>query len=52
MAVYAFVIEGQAWINDTTLSRRDSAGLWGAGRRIKLRTGAEDTDLLLVESAP
>jgi redox-sensitive bicupin YhaK (pirin superfamily) len=50
--LYAFVIEGQAWINDTTLSRRDSTGLWATGGRVKLRTGAEDTDLLLVESAP
>jgi quercetin 2,3-dioxygenase len=50
--LYVFAIEGQAWVNDTALSRRDSAGIWGAGKRIKLRTGVEDSDLLIVESAP
>ena len=50
--VYVFAIEGQAWVNDTSLSRRDSTGIWGGGKRIKLRTGVEDTDLLIVESAP
>lgn len=50
--VYVFAIEGQAWVNDLSLSRRDSTGIWGGGDRINLRTGAEDTDLLILESAP
>ncbi|MGO9935340.1 MAG: pirin family protein [Steroidobacteraceae bacterium] len=49
--VYVFVIEGEVVVNDTVLARRDSTGIWG-GERIKLRTGIEDADLLILETAP
>jgi len=49
--VYAFVIDGKAWVDDTVVSRRDSVGVWG-GEPLKLRTDAEDTDLLILETAP
>jgi len=49
--VYVFVLEGEAKVNDASLSRRDSTGLWGAGESIKLRTGEEDADLLIIETA-
>ena len=49
--VYVFVIEGEVVVNDTPLARRDSTGIWG-GERIKLRTGVEDADLLIIETAP
>jgi quercetin 2,3-dioxygenase len=48
--VYVFVLEGDVESNGTPLARRDSAGIWGADR-IQFRTGAQDTDLLIVESA-
>jgi quercetin 2,3-dioxygenase len=49
--VYVFAIEGQAWVNDTALGRRDSCGVWDY-ERIKVRTGRDDTDLLVIETAP
>ena len=49
--VYVFAIEGDALVNDTTLSRRDSAGIWGS-EPITLQTGTQGTDLLILESAP
>jgi quercetin 2,3-dioxygenase len=49
--VYVFVIDGTSNINDETLLRRDSMGVWGSGS-IRLRTGVEDSDLLILESAP
>jgi len=49
--VYVFVLEGEVHCNDVTLSRRDSSGIWGA-KRIDLRTGPQESDLLIVETAP
>jgi hypothetical protein len=48
--VYAFVLEGEMACDATPLARRDSAGIWGA-ERIQLRTGAQETDVLIVETA-
>lgn len=48
--VYAFVLEGQVDCGGTTLGRRDSTGLWGK-ERIQFRTGPEETDILIVETA-
>lgn len=49
--VYVFAIEGEVTCNDTTLGRRDSAGIWGADC-IYLKTGREEADILIVETAP
>jgi len=49
--VYLFALEGKAECNDIALGRRDSAGLWGE-ERIALRTGEQEADLLIVETAP
>jgi redox-sensitive bicupin YhaK (pirin superfamily) len=48
--VYAFVLEGEMACDGTPLARRDSAGIWDA-ERIQLRTGAQETDVLIVETA-
>jgi redox-sensitive bicupin YhaK (pirin superfamily) len=48
--VYAFVLEGEIAYDGTTLGRRDSTGIWGA-ERIPFRTGAQETDVLIVETA-
>jgi quercetin 2,3-dioxygenase len=48
--VYAFVLEGEMACDGTTLARRDSTGIWGA-ERIQIRTGAQETDALIVETA-
>jgi quercetin 2,3-dioxygenase len=48
--VYTFVLEGDITCDGTALARRDSAGTWGA-ERIQLRTGAEESDVLIVETA-
>ncbi|MDM0032337.1 pirin family protein [Variovorax sp. J22P271] len=47
--VYVFVLEGEASCNGTRLGRRDSTGIWGEAR-ITIETGAQDADLLIVES--
>jgi quercetin 2,3-dioxygenase len=49
--VYVFAIDGQAWVNDTALSRRDSIGIW-SDAPIELKTSAQETDLLILETAP
>jgi hypothetical protein len=49
--VYVFALEGNLDCNGAALGRRDSTGIWGA-ERIKLQTGAQETDLLIVETAP
>jgi len=49
--VYVFVLEGNVQCDDTTLSRRDSSGIWGA-ERINFQTGPQETDLMIVETAP
>jgi quercetin 2,3-dioxygenase len=49
--VYVFAIDGEARVNDAALSRRDSTGIW-TDAPIKLRTGAQETDLLILETAP
>lgn len=49
--VYVFTLEGEVTCNGTTLGRRDSAGIWGADC-ISLKSGAEEADLLIVETAP
>ncbi|WP_428563703.1 MAG: pirin family protein [Solidesulfovibrio sp. DCME] len=49
--VYVFVLDGEVHCNDVSLARRDSNGIWGA-KRIKLQTGPQETDLMLVETAP
>jgi redox-sensitive bicupin YhaK (pirin superfamily) len=46
--VYVFVLEGEVHCDD---ARRDSRGIWGA-EHINLRTWAEESDLLIVETAP
>jgi redox-sensitive bicupin YhaK (pirin superfamily) len=48
--VYASVLEGTVDCAGTPLERRDSTGIWGA-ERIPLRTSAQETDLLIVETA-
>jgi redox-sensitive bicupin YhaK (pirin superfamily) len=48
---YVFMIDGEATINDTALARRDSTGIW-SDEPIKLRTGEQETDLLIIETAP
>jgi quercetin 2,3-dioxygenase len=48
--VYTFVLEGEMDCDGTLLARRDSAGTWGA-ERIRLRTGAQEADVLIVETA-
>lgn len=48
--VYIFVLEGEAACAGVALERRDSTGIWGA-ERIALRAGAEDCDVLIVETA-
>lgn len=49
--VYAFVLDGQVDCRGTTLGRRDSTGIWGA-ERITFKTGDQETDLMIVETAP
>jgi quercetin 2,3-dioxygenase len=49
--VYVFVVDGEATCNGSKLGRRDSAGVWGEAS-FSITTGDEDTDLLIVESAP
>jgi quercetin 2,3-dioxygenase len=49
--VYVFVLEGEVQFDDVTLGRRDSRGLWKA-RDLKFRTGPQESDLLIVETAP
>jgi redox-sensitive bicupin YhaK (pirin superfamily) len=49
--VYVFVLEGEVHCDDVALARRDSCGIWGAGR-INLGTGPQETDLMIVETAP
>ncbi|HXO65784.1 MAG TPA: pirin family protein [Steroidobacteraceae bacterium] len=49
--VYVFAIEGEAFVNDTQLGRRDSTGIWAA-ERVSLRTGDQNADLLIIETAP
>lgn len=48
---YVFVIDGEATVNDTVLGRRDSTGIWSDGP-VKLRTSDQETDLLIIETAP
>jgi redox-sensitive bicupin YhaK (pirin superfamily) len=47
--LYLFVVEGSVTLNGTSLGRRDSAGIWSTGK-ITFQTGAEKTDILLVET--
>ena len=49
--VYVFVLEGEVHCDNVALARRDSRGIWGA-ERINLRTGQQETDLMIVETAP
>lgn len=49
--VYVFAVEGKVECNGTQLGRRDSAGIWGQ-QRIGLETGAQETELLIIETAP
>jgi redox-sensitive bicupin YhaK (pirin superfamily) len=48
--VYAFVLEGEMACDAATRARRDSTGIWGA-ERIQFRTGAQETDVLIIETA-
>ena len=47
--VYAFVIEGTARFNGTTLDRRDSAAVWGVDT-VEYESGAGRSDILFVET--
>jgi redox-sensitive bicupin YhaK (pirin superfamily) len=47
--VYVFLFDGKVECNGVALGRRDSAGLW-AEERIRLRTGDQESDLLIVET--
>jgi quercetin 2,3-dioxygenase len=47
--VYVFVLEGELRVGDIALSRRDSAGLWGA-TRLDCEIAADATDVILVET--
>jgi redox-sensitive bicupin YhaK (pirin superfamily) len=49
--VYVFVLEGEVLFDDVTLGRRDSRGIWN-GQDLKFRTGPQESDLLIVETAP
>lgn len=49
--VYAFVIDGEVRVNDTMLGRRDSTGVWGP-QPLRLRTGEDSADLLIIETIP
>jgi quercetin 2,3-dioxygenase len=49
--IYVFVLEGEVHCDDVSLARRDSCGIWGA-ERINLQTGPQETDLMIVETAP
>jgi len=49
--VYAFVLDGEVQWGQTTLGRRDSAGIWGK-ESVQFRTSPQDTDMLIVETAP
>jgi redox-sensitive bicupin YhaK (pirin superfamily) len=49
--VYVFALEGEVHCNDVALTRRDSSGIWGA-KQINLQTGPQETDLMIVETAP
>ena len=47
--VYAFVIDGQATFNGTSLGKRDSAAVWGA-ETVEFSVGSESSDILFVET--
>ena len=49
--VYAFVIDGEANCAGVSLARRDSVGVSGS-HAIRIATGKQPTDVLLVETAP
>lgn len=49
--VYVFVIDGELELDDKLLGRRDSAGTWRT-ERLRIRSGVEPTDVLIVETAP
>jgi quercetin 2,3-dioxygenase len=49
--IYIFVIDGEVTVNDTALGRRDSTGIW-SDAPVKLRTGEQNADLLIIETAP
>lgn len=49
--LYVICLEGEARVNDTLLSRRDSSGIWG-NPQLQISAGGEGCDLLIVESAP
>ena len=49
--VYAFVVDGDAQCNGTTLGRRDSAGFWNVPS-LSITSGDEGVDIMLIESAP
>ena len=49
LGLYAFVLDGKAAIAGTTLERRDSIALEGEDE-IEIAVGADDTDMLLVET--
>jgi hypothetical protein len=46
-----FVLEGEVHWNDVALARRDSREIRGA-EQINLRTWPQETDLIIVETAP
>ncbi|WP_343737436.1 pirin family protein [Achromobacter sp.] len=47
--VYVFVLDGEASVDDITLARRDSRGVWG-DRAITIQTDGEGADLLIIET--
>jgi len=49
--VYVFALEGKLECNGVELGRRDSAGIWGK-ERIALKSGEQETDLMIIETAP
>jgi quercetin 2,3-dioxygenase len=49
--IYAFVLDGEVQCGQTSLARRDSAGIWGSDS-VQIRTGRQDSDMLIVETAP
>jgi redox-sensitive bicupin YhaK (pirin superfamily) len=48
--VYAFVLDGEVQCGQTTLGRRDSAGIWGE-ESVRFRTSPQDADMLIVNTA-
>jgi len=46
---YVFVVEGSATLDGVLLGKRDSVGVWDTDR-ITLQTGAEKSDILIVET--